>query len=1286
MRRSAVVCLLALVALGCASAAPQPLVYLPFEGTAAPYLGPAAQSAGSNLTYDTGHQGRAVRLDGDLRLPSHGSFNVAEGTFALWLKLDPGQFDAPRYLLCLYGGPDQPDGWQHSRVSIYLAGDKLVYAAWDKGAGRVFLETPLPADAADRWLHVAVTWTGLDSTAKQGIVRLYLDGRQAAEQTGLSCQFGQVSPTLDVGRDSDASPDYPNALFDELYLYDVALPADTIAAAAAAPANAASTTPIATGPARADWWNPAWPLRIRATLAAAQTDREQLVLEVPIDFGNEAAALLHHPVSVTPGSYRVVPAGSQRPVPSSVDGDHLAWSVPGIVPAGETREFEIYFMVDRYDLSTPLQAVRLSTPPATGDAAELALPDYATVTYGDAWDFDEGDLEEIDQWGNKPEYITGREVVDGALHLRVQKDPWFIWGNMWGQVANSRRPVDIDFDRYSLLELRVKQSVSSAEWTLYARVTGGERLVSYDFRVNGTGWQTKRIDLYRDARFRGHVTAFRIDPTNDADAEVWIDSVKLLAVTKADLGLVSALGSPSAPPAKLSVSAPARAEVGSRQQAVVTVLDAQGRPVSAQPVTVQLTGGGVLAVAKAISSAGGERERRGVTDAEGQLSVTYVVARQAGPSAGRLTALAEGTKVTGTATVEALAGPPSQLVLTPSRATILPAGQKTLALKVQVADAFGNPLPQPNRDVTCVAPAGWSLKPTSGRTATDGSLSVTLTLDPAKRWVGRVTAREGEGLEGTSGAVCYTMAQRDWGVTIGDSGYFRTADGQGWLPLGGFYANWVGNVPAEGEAGRQLTSFVDTTDEQKTTWLKFLADNGVTAMRFMLRAHRPGGMEPLDIGGKVNPELYAEALRYMDLARPFGIRFLLVLHEDYTKPMYFNAEYREQFCLPVWQGLDQTKLTPAQRRFVVEGRLLDKIEDKYTDPDAMACQDLYATELINYLQHNPQVFAYELENEQVGVPREWINHACEVIRKVDPRTPICMSHGGGGLHTGDPYYWRTQSTIDFYTYHLYPTGTTNPDVDYGLATDVLTRYGRMAGRCFYGECVGDEFGYGAAEPVRRQVARDLIWYSLVNANPGCFFWNSRGDELNEFRRAKQIADRLKLAEWRPQRAPIGIGVDHPLDGDRWFRTPEGLKEREAMRKYARHYLREGALFDFTWQADGYDATAKLDPFAPPAAQPGPVVPPKGFEATSYVRDNGVDGLCYVRNVSGVVKWTSEERRARTMYLRSTAAVPCRLTVHVGGQVVVTDLVSGQEVKRSVKPGEVLDLGTTDHDFAVSWGR
>lgn len=1275
-----------LLSLPAALAEPRLLLYAPFDGTLQPIVaGGDAAPVHGDLAFVEGRNGAAVNLQGDLRYSSAGNIAAAAGTFAAWVRLTRDTEPRIRYLFCVYGDPAAPEPWRHHRFSLTIAGAELHWTVWDS-AGRTSGAVGSLADwSEDAWHHVAVTWTGIGGGDGTAAYRLYLDGRLIARADGLTVPFETLGPTLDIGRDSDGSPDYLDGLLDELYIYDAPLDEAIIAAAAGAPAEQTVTDIVeAVGGPRDGWWHTGWAYRYTVELPAGPRDRTDFVAALPVSVTGETRQLSGRPEAPIENSFRVLAEGGSEPLPSRVDGGSLLWPVAGTVPAGQTRRFYVYVATTPYDLSIPLQArrpaVRLAAPPAT-----FELPDYATVAYGDAWDFDEGDDEEIDQWGNKPELIRDRSVHDGAIHFEVAEDPFFIWGNMWGQVAQSKRPVDIDLDHYTTLEIRLRQSVSSATWSIYGRRAGSEQLISYDFDVTGTGWQTVRVDLARQARWRGRISAFRIDPTNRIEATVAIDWVRLLALAEARVVSIETIGHPSGVPASLRVDVPPAVVAGETAVVVATVTDAAGRPVAGQPLTVALEpgSGGALAAAPDAPSWGGDQWRRGLSNERGEVRVALHVARRAGPGADRLRATADFTAIAAqTAVVDSVAGGPDHLAISPHRATALPPGETTVELVAQVVDRWDNPLPVAGRPITLTASEGATISPSQGVSGPEGAFRAKLTIDPARRWVANVNAVAGE-LQGRSGAICYTPDRRDWGVEIGENGYFRTPDGRGWLPLGGFYANWVGDVPAEGEPGRRLISFVDASEEQKVAWLRYLSRQGVTAMRFMLRAHRAGGLEPMDIGGKVNPELYAEALAYMDLARPFGIRFLVVLHEDYTKPMYFNDDYRRRFCLPRWEGVDLALLTPAQRRFVVEGRLLETIDQKYTDPDAIACQDQYAREIVGLLKDNPQVFAYELENEMVAVPPEWIAHACEVIRSVDPHTPVAMSHGGGGLHTGDPMFWMRHGAIDFYTYHLYPRGTTGPDVDYGLLTDVLTSYGRMVGRCFLGESVGDEFARDCPEPDRRRVARDIIWFSIVNGNPGCMFWNQRGYEVEEYALARKITDAIDLARWRRAVAPAAVNVAHPLEGDRWYRTAEGGRAMAMMAAVARQHRRLGVGFEFCWEGG-----APLDSAAPPAG-PAPIAPPEGYEAASLVREDGSEGLTYLRNVAGVFEWRNEAAGIDRIWLRTVQARPLTLRLGLGEgrfELTVTDLDTGAE-QRIERPGDGrVELGITDHDVAIHWRR
>jgi len=611
------------------------------------------------------------------------------------------------------------------------------------------------------------------------------------------------------------------------------------------------------------------------------------------------------------------------------------------------------------------------------------------------------------------------------------------------------------------------------------------------------------------------------------------------------------------------------------------------------------------------------------------------------------------------------------------------AADPVVALTAQVVDRLDNPLRLAGRSLTWHGDPEAVLEEAGTKTGADGTAKARVRLNEVKRWVYRVKIESPEGLKGQSPPICLLAAQPSAPVTLGPNGYFRTRDGKPWLPLGGFYANWVG-LPQDGEEGKRLISFTDATEEQMTHWLQYLSSQGVTALRAMLRTHRRDGMEPLDIGGRVNPELFAAWLRYMDLARPYGIRFLLVVHEDYTKPLYYDRFALEHFAWPRWTEAMWGELKPFQARFLRDERLLESADQKYTDPDAIACQDQYARELAGLLKDNPQVFGYELENEMVDCPASWANHALATLRSVDPDRPMCVSHGGGGVHTGDPLWWKKNTTIDFYTYHLYPLGTTAPDRDYGLGMDVLTRYGRMVGPCFLGESAGDEFSQVGQPDERRFIMRDIIWFSLINGNPGCFFWNARGFEVEQFRLAHELSGDLDWTTWRRARPPVGVVVAHPLSDDKYYRTEQGQRDLAMMSRYSAHFLSRGVDFDFSMDGQGYAQTADLKTFRAPDAKPLLSLP-EGWQAAVNAREGFAQGLAYIRNIAGIQEWTVGKNGK--MYVRRRAARPLTVELRLPVtkvKVRVVDLDAGTSREQEVAGDGKLDLGTSEHDFAIRW--
>lgn len=1011
-----------------------------------------------------------------------------------------------------------------------------------------------------------------------------------------------------------------------------------------------------------DWNDPQRPYRVTVTVTKEKQLRERAFFVLPFDFAADLARLGIRG-AVDPQSLQLMRQGD---VPCLVREGRVEWA-DGPIAAGEERTYRLYFA------TTGKPA--LSTRPA-----KLQIPDFATDTFGKPWDFRDGGFAGITSWGNRPEFIR-HKVEDGVLKLDVEQDPYFIWGTMWGTESPKRIPFRLDVDRYSTLEMRVRQNVPGALWDLYGRPVGRESLLHHEFTVHGTNWQTVRVELGKQANWHGVLSALRIGPAKRMKAHVEIEWIRLTPLQKATRAAVEALGSPSQLAAHAAIElADSQPNAGTTQTVKVRVTNADGQPVSGQPVLLALATGsdGALdAEPSTPSLTVSTQARRALTNSAGEASFGYRVSRRAGTEADRLQAAAEfsaAPSANTTVAVKALA--PNHYRVEPVRPCVLRPGDPPLPVKATLVDEFDNPLPFGDHALTWNA-SGGKLSPVK-------AASAVFRGNPARQWVGRVTVKDTDGLSGESAPISTLPAgPRPDRVRLLPNGYFAK-DGKAWLPLGGFYANWVGLPTEDGEWDKRL-SFTDATDEQVVAWLKFLKANGVTAQRFMLRTHRKHGMEPMDIGGRVNPGLFAAFLHHLDLARPFGFKFLLVLHEDYTKPCYHNRSALEQWCLPLFAGENLDALPVFQRRFIRDGDLIGDINDKYTDPDVLACQDRYAKEIIGLVKDNPLVFGYELENEMVECPASWANHAMATVRETDPATPLCVSHGGGGLHTADPAWWKTKTSIDFYTYHLYPHGTTSQELDYGLATDVLTRYGRMGKPAFLGESSGDQFSYGPDRETRRWTMRDLVWFSLCNGNPGCFFWNARGSELAEFRLANEVASRINWTTFQRKRPGIAIRVPHPLDDDKWFRSRKGITAYATMGRYAQYYLDRGVNFDFALDdAADYPQRADVDLFAPPEPPSTDFAISPGSQLVSLVRANGTEALVYVRNFAGVKLWVSPKPEPWKQWLRDRKPVAACVTVKLAGQfnADIWDLDTGKHEHRRVACGDAIELGTTDHDFAV----
>ena len=1285
------------------AADPVPLVYLPFDQDAIVGVGRlddttvVPEVSGAQLT---GVRDECLHIDSDLRLPSAGNFGVREGTVAFWMRATWQDPDTSHTLFCLYGG-ERPK-WLHNRWSIWANSSRVSASLYPKAGDKpVTLDTE--ASVGDgQWHHIAWTWCRINSDRDDAELVLYVDGVPAARLAGLRLDVGKIGPQIDVGRDSDGSPDYADAEYDELYVYPVALGADAIRRAGQ---SRLETADAAAGDANRHTVHSSWPDADRDCRFGIDVDLPPgpagpVTVRVPLGIENDLAQLGLAETART-GSLVVRDAGTHAVIPHVLEERALLLSLTTDGTA-QTRRLIATFGLNQYDFRLPLAARLRAVPPTPTRDTVFELADYAQATYGDAWDFDEGDDEDVDQWGNKPSFVTNRRVENGILKMTVSEDPWFAWGDLWGNLSpRVKRPTKIDLEQFNLLQMRVRQSCPSAEWAVFGLPTGGT-LKQYKFTVEGSGWQIVRIDLREDARFHGTLAALRIDPTSYLeDVDIEIDWIRITHMVTGRREAIQVAPASAVSPARVIIApGPKQVRVGSERVVTIRAVGAAGQPVSGWPLHLAAAGSEATlgSAPTAPSLLISPTERRAITNAEGTTSVAVHYSPRTGTRTTRLTVTPEfAESAEASVAWDTLEGPPHHYRVSPPRACVVRERELPLAVTVQLVDEHDNPLAEAGRRVSVTLAEGMTATPADVATDGMGKAEFRLAFDLSKRWVGAVQVVDEEGLEGRSAPVSVALdAPLPFTYRILPNGYFATSDGKPFVPLGGFYANWVQSETPDGEWA-ECSPFHATTEAQKRQWLSKLAENGVTALRFMLRTHRrePGmeGTEALDAGGRVNRRLFSEVLRYMDLAREFNIVFLAVVHDDYYKPIYCDQNNYSKFTRPAFAGVNLDSLPPHQRRFVRDGRLLREVAWKYTDPDAIACQDTYAGELTRFLRNCPAVFAYELENEMVNCPGQWANHAIAVLREGDPDRPVCVSHGGGGMMTADPLWWHRKTDIDFYTYHLYPHSNrcTTPEMDYGLATDVLTRYGRMSGVSFFGESSGDQFRDDGNRERRRWVMRDLIWISLTNGNPGCFFWNARLSEVAEFAAARDAMSRLDLMTFERATPPIAVLVSHPVDDDKYYRdTSQGRADYDRMGRYCRHYQQLGVDFDFALSGEGYAQVADLTAFTPPVPVKRPLCTAPGLATTYLTRDDWSEALLYVRNVAGIEPVELKHGRGTSLqHLRTRRVLDWQLKLDLPKgtyDLRIYDLDTRETRDTAVANNGTIALGETDHDMAIVMKR
>jgi len=943
------------------------------------------------------------------------------------------------------------------------------------------------------------------------------------------------------------------------------------------------------------------------------------------------------------------------PLPYFASTNGLTLMLPGKLTPEHPRHVSVY-------LGGSNTSPRLSAPP-------LPTADFARTVLGKAWDFDDGTPCGITSWGNSPQHIGPITVTNGWLNIPVNDtDPYFIFGDMFGP-PDSPRGLRINSATYRYLELRVRQSCPSAEWSFFITDRNG-LYKSLDFTVKGTAPQTFLFDLktsfpgFWDGRvFR----ALRIDTTNKRKgilAEV--DHVRLLPEAPAV----------QAGPLFSREAASARSAVAQFDATLPRALTAGERRTS----TTKISGGNNTALLR-WSLIDGEH---GVSILEsagtgGTVAVPLPCFKRAGTYDWTL-GLADDLgqplhAVRGTLRVE-----PSALAafrLTPAHAFVDLAAATT-AISVEGLDAFGNAVPINVKSPRWALPDGTQMTKSRlrGHPAT-----VTLTLPQGAPATHRLTLTDSDGHTGTTTVT--TVSYRKNTVRLNPNGYLVSPGGDLVFPCGGLYANWPHRALPDGNVTRAVDLFPcgpspykegfpwsKETEAAVGAYLKHCSERGITCLRLMLRN--------MDLVGRVDPVQLQATLHFFDLARPFGIRFNVALFEDYSKPPYVSREILEKIVLPHYTPEQLANLPPHRARFLVRRETLATPDLRYTDPDAIACQQDYLRELIPVLASREEVLCYEFENEMVFPPMSWCRTIAATLRAIDPHTLIL---GNPGPHDWPvPLAWR-ESGCDLYSFHPYNDG--QPSADHGAIIFLRSKFSAQTGLPMYTGEGGINQNRWEKETKKMtpaasaRGARDQIWMSVCCGATGCLYWTLDHDaEAQEFAKIKPALDALgiDLASLKRQRPAVAMVL------------PQNRRDsRDAA--MAVRLLNLGTDFDtvIAQEAGAYTVKIDLENQTPESVTPPATVaaPAPGWQIATLVSERNSQALLYLRNVGGGVK--DFGAKPRPCYLRDVQTAEAAFTLSqpkAWRSITVFDLDTQQALPARPDATGRITLQATSHDFLI----
>lgn len=516
-------------------------------------------------------------------------------------------------------------------------------------------------------------------------------------------------------------------------------------------------------------------------------------------------------------------------------------------------------------------------------------------------------------------------------------------------------------------------------------------------------------------------------------------------------------------------------------------------------------------------------------------------------------------------------------------------------------------------------------------------------------------------------------------LSVRSDGYFAFEDGEVFLPIGGFYGNFVHRV-ADGEVtGDRFESIRRSSEAEKRAWFEVLAQNGVNCLRIMSRDHKYGADE-WDKVGAVNEALLETWEQYWEVALEYGIHILPTIHESFYADYapYRNPDVMKEMAARLYSAEELAQL-PDYRRRLLAGKPIDAY-GMYYDQDMVRARKDYVDALIPRLRENPSILFYELENEQeVGI-YDWTNRNIEWIRAHDEQTPIGISHSGAGLMTADPIPHARRTGIDFYSYHIYPINRVcQEQLDYGMAVSMLARYAKCGAPPGVGEAGSHIITGGPKGRWRNACARDTIWMPFLSGNNHLFFWDAKQPEVVSCKAVAEAARLLDLRSFRRKTPAVSVDVSHALEDDLHFRTDQGYSLYANMGRYENHFASLGVDFDYCLGGDGYATMLPGGTFEPHAPTTRPFVVSPGYQLKYLLAEDDSRLVAFIRNRGENVKIGGEP----SSWVRKPTRTSFRLDVALPGEYEGFLHTFDDETRETVRingEGTIAKAEDTDCDF------